>query len=54
MTEIFNLLGIEHKRFEAIDGTNDVEMKSFAPLHFLPNYLDPYHKRPMKRWAKPE
>lgn len=49
MTEILKLLGINYKIFPAIDGNTltDEELKKRG-IKFLPGYLDPYYKRPIK------
>lgn len=47
MNQMLRLLGIQFKRVEAIDGYN-LTQRYLTSIKFLPGYLDPYHKRPMK------
>jgi collagen beta-1,O-galactosyltransferase len=48
MRHNLKILGIEFSVFEAVDGQllEDTQMSS---IRMLPGYLDPYHKRPIKR-----
>ncbi|KAI6173397.1 hypothetical protein M3Y98_01077000 [Aphelenchoides besseyi] len=48
MESIMKLLGIDYVRFNATDGRTLTE-KELSDIHVLPGYLDPYHKRPLKR-----
>uniref|UniRef100_A0A6B2EBA8 Putative glycosyltransferase 25 family member n=1 Tax=Phlebotomus kandelakii TaxID=1109342 RepID=A0A6B2EBA8_9DIPT len=44
----FRLLGLDVEYFEAVDGKKiDEEFLSRWKIDFLPEYADPYHKRPM-------
>ncbi len=49
MNEVFKLLGIAYRRFEAVDGQSDADLAKFDGMRFLPGYTDPFHKRPMKK-----
>lgn len=42
------LLGFQYKIFDAIDGKNLAE-SDLSKIKLMPNYLDPFHKRPLKR-----
>lgn len=45
----FKELGMDVKYFEAIDGRNlDMDNLKEQAITLMPNYEDPYHKRPMK------
>ncbi|KAI6244066.1 Glycosyltransferase 25 family member [Aphelenchoides fujianensis] len=48
MERVMRTLGIEFTRFDATDGRLLTE-RELAPIHELPGYLDPFHKRPLKR-----
>lgn len=45
---IMKLLGIDYRRFEAVDG-HSLTQDQLSYLQFLPGYEDPYFKRPMKK-----
>ncbi|CAK5101296.1 unnamed protein product [Meloidogyne enterolobii] len=47
MAQILRLVGMKFERFEAVDGQN-LTKRQLDSLNFLPGYLDPWHKRPMK------
>uniref|UniRef100_A0A1I8BPS8 Glycosyltransferase 25 family member n=1 Tax=Meloidogyne hapla TaxID=6305 RepID=A0A1I8BPS8_MELHA len=47
MKQVLRLVGMKYKRFEAVDGQN-LTKRQLSSLKFLPGYLDPFHKRPMK------
>ncbi|CAH0547323.1 unnamed protein product [Brassicogethes aeneus] len=48
MMNVFNELGIEASTLEAVDGKSLTEAE-LNKILFLPNYADPYHKRPMTK-----
>lgn len=49
MSEILKVLGFDFQVFPAVDGqTLTVEELQKRGIEFLPGYLDPYYKRPMK------
>lgn len=48
MQATMKLLGLQFTLFEAIDGQALTE-EDLKGIRVLPGYLDPYHKRPMKR-----
>jgi collagen beta-1,O-galactosyltransferase len=47
MEEILHLVGIRFNRIEAVDGQN-LTQAQLSSMEFMPGYLDPFHKRPMK------
>ena len=47
MTRVFDILGIEHTRFDATDG-QALTTAQLAQISTLPGYLDPFHRRPLK------
>uniref|UniRef100_A0A0N5BWU0 Glycosyltransferase 25 family member n=1 Tax=Strongyloides papillosus TaxID=174720 RepID=A0A0N5BWU0_STREA len=49
MNEILKTIGFMYERWEAVDGKNLNDEEISKKIKFLPNYIDPYHKRPMKK-----
>uniref|UniRef100_A0A915MNU0 Protein kinase domain-containing protein n=1 Tax=Meloidogyne javanica TaxID=6303 RepID=A0A915MNU0_MELJA len=47
MAQILRLVGMKFERFEAVDGQN-LTKRQLDSLNFLPGYLDPHQRRPMK------
>uniref|UniRef100_A0A914KNM9 Glycosyl transferase family 25 domain-containing protein n=1 Tax=Meloidogyne incognita TaxID=6306 RepID=A0A914KNM9_MELIC len=47
MSQILRLVGMKFERFEAVDGQN-LTKRQLDSLNFLPGYLDPNQRRPMK------
>ncbi|PAV86727.1 hypothetical protein WR25_14169 [Diploscapter pachys] len=48
MLKIFELLGVDFKYWEAVDGWRLEDVPEMKEIKQLPSYLDPFHKRPMK------
>lgn len=48
MQAVFRFMGIEFELFEAVDGER-LPMSELAKLKFIPEYQDPFYKRPMKK-----
>lgn len=49
MNEILKTVGFMYKRWDAVDGKKLTDEEISNKIKFLPNYMDPYHKRPMKK-----
>ncbi|CEF67199.1 Glycosyltransferase 25 family member [Strongyloides ratti] len=49
MDEILKTVGFMYERWEAVDGKKLSDEDISKTIKFLPNYMDPYHKRPMKK-----
>lgn len=49
MSNILALLGVDFRRFDAVDGQKISRSEELLKIKFLPGYEDPYHRRPMKQ-----
>uniref|UniRef100_A0A0N4ZVL9 Glycosyltransferase 25 family member n=1 Tax=Parastrongyloides trichosuri TaxID=131310 RepID=A0A0N4ZVL9_PARTI len=49
MNEILKTVGFMYERVDAVDGKQLTDKYIKEKIKFLPNYVDPYHKRPMKK-----